>query len=494
MKKGRYIKLLFVFYGGIIMGISACNSDDTDYNSSKGETYILDTEVISGTSGQILFSGSYTGNDASVKEKGFIYSNQDNPPTFLNVKIKCSSSFSKDVTADLTPGETYYVRAYLIYNEADTIYGEVVKLEYRGTTVEVVTNEAIVDAADLSFSISGSVKGSAQVEEKGFVYSCEDPVPTLEEDSQVIVNSYLFKVGIVAKELYKEYYVCAFVVTAMDTIYGNIVEIPSFKPAEYAGMKLVWSDEFNVDGVPDPAKWTFETGFVRNSELQWYQRENATCADGKLVIRGEKERLKNPNYEAGSSSWKTNREYAEYTSASMNTNGRFDFKYGRIEVRARFPTASGAWPAIWTLGCWYEWPFNGEIDVFEYYASAIHANACWGSDKRWNGVWDSASYPLSTIKGTDANWENEFHIWRMDWDENAINLYLDGKLLNTIDVTSTWNGSPSDLPDGKGINPFRNHPHYILLNLAIGSNGGTPDDSAFPMFYEVDYVRVYQKE
>lgn len=267
------------------------------------------------------------------------------------------------------------------------------------------------------------------------------------------------------------------------------------------GMILRWSDEFNTDGAPAAEYWNFEKGFVRNQELQWYQSDNATCKDGALIITAKKERVRNTNYNpnaTGNNAWKQTREYAEYTSASMTTSGKFEFKYGRLLVRARIPAASGSWPAIWTLGRWYEWPFCGEIDILEYYPSggvpSIHANACWGSNTRWNGVWDSYVVAFDKIKGDDADWEKKFHIWRMNWDETAINLYLDDKLLNTIDLSNTRNGSPSDLPDGKGINPFTYLLHYTLLNLAIGSNGGTPDDSAFPLIYEIDYVRVYQQE
>ena len=91
------------------------------------------------------------------------------------------------------------------------------------------------------------------------------------------------------------------------------------RPTEYEGWDLVWHDEFNKDGVPDSAFWSFEEGFVRNKELQWYQAGNAVCKDGVLIIEGRKERIKNPDYDSESSSWRTNREFAEYTSASIRT-------------------------------------------------------------------------------------------------------------------------------------------------------------------------------
>src|SRR5215470_9373161 len=87
------------------------------------------------------------------------------------------------------------------------------------------------------------------------------------------------------------------------------------------GWKLVFADEFDKDGRPDPARWTYETGFVRNQEAQSYRPENAWCEKGMLIIEGRRERWKNPNYEAGSASWTRSREYAEYTSASVTTRG-----------------------------------------------------------------------------------------------------------------------------------------------------------------------------
>lgn len=255
--------------------------------------------------------------------------------------------------------------------------------------------------------------------------------------------------------------------------------------------RLVWSDEFDTDGRPDTTKWSFEQGFARNHEAQWYQSENARCEDGLLIIEAVKEKKANPWFRNGSNDWKTSREYIEYTSSSMTTSGKFSFQYGRLEVRARIPVGKGAWPAIWTLGNEMEWPSCGEIDLMEFYRiqgqPVIMANAAWGNERRWNAVWDSQPTPFTHFLEKNSDWASEFHVWRMDWDEKAIRLYLDDELLNEITLDRTYNGSL-----GQHKNPFM-QPHYILLNLALGGdNGGPIADEAFPMRYEVDYVHVYQ--
>lgn len=260
-----------------------------------------------------------------------------------------------------------------------------------------------------------------------------------------------------------------------------------------AGYQLVWSDEFDRDGVPDPANWTYENGFVRNKELQWYQPQNAQVRDGVLVITGKKERVENPKYQAGDANWQKNRPYAEYTSSSVISKGLREFRYGYFEIRARIPACRGSWPAIWLLGSKkdYGWPSCGEIDIMEFYPrkghALLHANACWGNDEG-GSVWDSAAVPYASFTEQDSLWATRFHIWAMEWTEEKIDLFLDGRLMNTIDLSKTVNGK-----HGRNENPFHK-PMYLLLNLAMGSSGGTIDEQALPMRYEVDYVRVYQKK
>ncbi len=263
---------------------------------------------------------------------------------------------------------------------------------------------------------------------------------------------------------------------------------PDFSsPETISGMKLIWNDEFNKDGKPDTSIWRYEKGFVRNQELQWYQEENANCSKGVLLIEGKREKVKNPSYVAGSSNWKSAREFAEYTASSIQTRGRKQFQFGRFEIRARIDTSCGSWPAIWTLGITKGWPSNGEIDIMEFYrikgVPTILANFAWGTSQRNVGKWDDLKKPLSDFTDRDPQWVKKFHVWRMDWNKDSISLFLDDELLNTVQLSETVN------PDG--FNPFL-QPHYMLLNLAIGANGGDPSKSSFPIKYEVDYVRVYQ--
>ena len=257
------------------------------------------------------------------------------------------------------------------------------------------------------------------------------------------------------------------------------------------GYRLVWSDEFDQPGRPDPKNWAYETGFSRNEELQWYQADNARCENGMLIIEARRERKKNPNYKPGSRDWRRAREYAEYTSANLITRGLHAWQYGRFEMRARIDTRPGMWPAWWTLGVRGFWPAGGEIDIMEYYRGLLLANVAWaertGNGNRLRARWDDVRIPLSEMGG--PTWSQSFHVWRMDWDEHKIELSVDGRMLNSTDLDQAVN------PEGiRPSQPFQ-QPHYMLVNLAIGgTQGGDPTQTQFPARYEVDYIRVYQKK
>ncbi len=250
-----------------------------------------------------------------------------------------------------------------------------------------------------------------------------------------------------------------------------------------AGYKLVWSDEFNTDGPLNPHDWSFEKGFVRNGEVQWYQPDNAVCASGMLVIEARRESKPNPLYKPGAKTWPASQPSLEYTSASIDTRGKHEWLYGRFEMRAKIDTRQGSWPAFWTLGKTGGWPACGEIDIMESYQHTLLANIAWAQHGGTNGSkWNTARTPLEKLA---KDWSSQFHIWRMDWDADSIKLYCDDHLLNTQDLSQTLN------PDGK--NPFQ-QPLYLKLNQALGGTcGGDPSQTEFPIRFIIDYVRVYQK-
>lgn len=253
---------------------------------------------------------------------------------------------------------------------------------------------------------------------------------------------------------------------------------------------LVWADEFDENGPPDPSNWTFETGFKRNREMQWYQPDNAYVEDGLLVIEARRERKPNPDFGNPEVAPEfRQRRHIQYTSASVTTKGLREWRYGRFEIRARIRPEQGLWPAIWTLGRDGRWPGNGEIDIMEYYDNSILANFAWAARDRRKAVWRATKRLMPQIS-KDPAWGTRFHVWVMDWTEDEITLWLDGKLMNRLQLDEVQ-ARPGN---GATPHPFR-QPHYLLLNLALGGDKGGPlTRTTFPSRYEIDYVRVYQRQ
>jgi beta-glucanase (GH16 family) len=247
--------------------------------------------------------------------------------------------------------------------------------------------------------------------------------------------------------------------------------------------KLIWSDEFDTNGAPDPANWNYEHGFARNHELQWYQPENAVCTNGLLVIEARREHKANPDFSPDSPDWRANRKWIDYTSASLTSRRLREFTYGKFEMRARIDTRPGSWPAFWTLGATpgIRWPACGEVDIMEFYRGTVLANIGYGLNRKMN--WSTVKKPVAELGG-DA-WANAFHIWTMEWDDKKIDLRLDGVLMNHLDLAAADNADRG--------NPFH-RPVYFILNQAIGGDsGGDPAQTQFPVRYEIDWVRVYQR-
>jgi beta-glucanase (GH16 family) len=254
-----------------------------------------------------------------------------------------------------------------------------------------------------------------------------------------------------------------------------------------AQWELVWSDEFDRDGLPDPARWTYEEGFVRNQELQYYTRaraENARVQGGVLILEARRERYPNPLFLPGSKDWRRAREFAEYTSASVTTEGKASWRYGRIEVRARLPTGRGLWPAIWMLGVNRRevgWPRCGEIDIMEnvgYDPELIHANI---HTEAYNHV-------RGTNKGDRIRVEKpwaDFHVYALEWTPERLDFFVDDRKYFTYENERA----------GPAAWPF-DQPFYLILNVAVGGSWGGRqgvDPEVFPQRMEVDYVRVYQR-
>ncbi|TWT47838.1 glycoside hydrolase family 16 protein [Botrimarina hoheduenensis] len=251
------------------------------------------------------------------------------------------------------------------------------------------------------------------------------------------------------------------------------------------GYTLSWADEFDQDGPPSADNWSFEQGFKRNDEAQWYQSQNAYCENGLLIIEARRERidLKHVKDKSLIPGWARQRSHAEYTSSSLLTKDKHEWLYGRFEMRAKVPTADGSWPAYWTLGKG-RWPACGEIDIMEYYDRSVLANVAW-LGRHNKTEWRTVKTPVVALGG--PAWAEAFHLWRMDWNADSIELYLDDQLLNRTDTTEIRNANAA------ADNPFRK-PNFLLLNLAIGGEkGGDPSRTVFPLRYEIDYVRVYQR-
>ncbi|HUM52362.1 MAG TPA: glycoside hydrolase family 16 protein [Chitinophagales bacterium] len=242
--------------------------------------------------------------------------------------------------------------------------------------------------------------------------------------------------------------------------------------------KLDWSDEFDYTGLPDATKWKFETGFVRNNETQFYtdkRIENCNVNNGKLYITALNDSFENHSV----------------TSASIETKGIKDFKYGLIEVRAKMPhIGSGSWPAIWMLGINHDivgWPKCGEIDIMEWIGKFptvvlgslyVQANNSTTSTER--------HWPFLNIN-TDFFTE-QFHNYAIEWDSTQLKYYVDDANYTTFtkqDLGANWESVMKA--------------QYLKLDLAMGGSipplggGGDIDYTKFPFTFEVEYARCYKK-
>ena len=231
---------------------------------------------------------------------------------------------------------------------------------------------------------------------------------------------------------------------------------------------LIFSDEFDTDGSPDNSKWGYDIGTGTNGwgngEKQYYTRrlENVKVEGGFLKITARKE-------DYGGSA---------YTSARILTEGKFDFTYGKVEVRAKLPFGRGTWPAIWMLGSNLRsvgWPACGEIDIMEH----------WGHNQ---GTVQSALHNPSSFGNTINHGSQDlddvstaFHVYAVEWDNQEISFSVDGEVHYTYKPakknSETW--------------PYAAN-QFLILNVAMGGSWFTIDPEFESSTMEIDYVRVYQ--
>lgn len=239
------------------------------------------------------------------------------------------------------------------------------------------------------------------------------------------------------------------------------------KAAPTTSSTLVWSDEFNGNSL-DTSKWGYEIGTGSsgwgNNEQQYYtnRSDNAYVSGGALHIRAKKEAYGGMNY----------------TSARLNTNGKFTFTYGYVEARIALPSSQGIWPAFWMLGAnigSVGWPSCGEIDIME----AINAESKTYGTCHWNAN-GHAEYGQSA----GISDRTQYHTYGLQWDSQYIRMFVDGNKIYEMYIANN-----------AGDTDEFHRPFYLLLNVAVGGNwpGFSINDSAFPQEMKVDYVRVYQE-
>jgi PKD repeat protein len=230
----------------------------------------------------------------------------------------------------------------------------------------------------------------------------------------------------------------------------------------YVAPVAIWFDEFNVNGAPDTSKWGYDLGAGGwgNNELEYYtnRSQNVLVSGGTLKINTIKESYSGSNY----------------TSARILSKGKFSFKYGKVEFRAKFPTGAGTWPAVWMLGSNIDavgWPACGEIDILEEVGNSLNINhSSLHSPGRSGNTPDTATVLV-------PNGNTDFHIYTMDWRADFIKFYVDNVLYYTFTNSSNL--------------PF-NQNFFLIINSAIGGNfGGNIDPNFTTSTFEVDYIRVY---
>lgn len=244
-------------------------------------------------------------------------------------------------------------------------------------------------------------------------------------------------------------------------------EIPTTPQA----LKIVWSDDFDVDGLPDLTKWTFDVGGhgFGNKELQCYtdkNLENARIENGVLIIEALQKDF----------------EGNKYTSGKIWTKDRVSWRSGRIEAKIKLASGKGTWPAFWMLPQKesFSWPLDGEIDIMEHVGFT--------PDKIYGTIHTQAyNHTIGTQKVGEIeikDVENDFHVYAIEWTSNGISWFVDEEKYYHLPIERTYDKWP-----------FSSNAYYLILNLAVGGIWGGiegVDTDIWPQKMEIDYVKVYQ--
>ncbi|HEY3817735.1 MAG TPA: glycoside hydrolase family 16 protein [Polyangiaceae bacterium] len=238
------------------------------------------------------------------------------------------------------------------------------------------------------------------------------------------------------------------------------------------GWQLLWSDEFDEAGAPDPSKWTFTSLGTATSGPGWgieYDSPGAVQVSGGML-----------------SITATQGPDGGVVSGAIDSKGKFQQAYGRFEARMKAPPGAGVWPAFWLMGDTngQGWPTCGEIDIVEIVGSAPkNAYGTVHSGNTSDASQNTATGGIYTSPGADLS--ADFHVYAVEWSASEADFYVDTDLYETI--------TPSTLTAGQ-LWAF-DHAFYVLFDLAIGGSwAGPPTASTFPAPMLVDYVRVYRKE
>lgn len=441
----KYVKIFLTLI--LVSLLVSCSKSDDDESYTPNFTFIEDVD----DSNKIVFSNTSIGE--------YLYMQYD----FGNGSVSDKENTNtNDKTAFYSGKGDYQVQLTLwgLNNESSNFK----------TVTKTVSIENDVFVASYTFSIDDTkpnyvvLDNTTTGDYDRISWQYNDVVITGDDIDETEIYLYRAKIYEIELHVYRGDY---------EEVITKNITIAKDDPDYWDNMSLVWSDEFDGLSV-DTDNWTFEVGNGDNgwgnNELENYtDGDNAEIVDGNLVITAKK--------------INDSKTVGAYTSTRIISQGKQSFIYGRMEIRAKLPSGTGIWPAIWMLGediSSVGWPECGEIDIMEYVGyepdvvhATVHTASGYGSDG------DGSSKTLESA-------EEEFHIYGLLWDEDELNFYID----TPDNITHTY--APSTKTEANW--PF-DKPQFFILNVAVGGDWGGAqgiDNSIFPQTMEVDYVRVYQ--